>query len=97
MPKEKSYKWKLGLFSIAMLVLAVGAIYYIGKQKNKFGSTVTIKLVAGKDGVTNEANDEGSTLRDQSVVACIAGEFRKITYPRSGGELTALYPVQFAP
>jgi phospholipid/cholesterol/gamma-HCH transport system substrate-binding protein len=25
-----------------MLVLAIGAIYYIGKQKNKFGSTVTI-------------------------------------------------------
>jgi phospholipid/cholesterol/gamma-HCH transport system substrate-binding protein len=42
MPKEKNYKWKLGLFSIAMLVLAIGAIYYIGKQKNKFGSTVTI-------------------------------------------------------
>jgi phospholipid/cholesterol/gamma-HCH transport system substrate-binding protein len=42
MPKEKNYKWKLGLFSIAMLVLAICAIYYIGKQKNKFGSTVTI-------------------------------------------------------
>lgn len=42
MPKEKNYKWKLGLFSIAMLVLTVGAIYYIGKQKNKFGSVVTI-------------------------------------------------------
>ena len=42
MPKEKNYKWKLGLFSIAMLMLAIGAIYYIGKQKNKFGSTVTI-------------------------------------------------------
>jgi phospholipid/cholesterol/gamma-HCH transport system substrate-binding protein len=42
MPKEKNYKWKLGLFSIAMLMLAIGAIYYIGKQRNKFGSTVTI-------------------------------------------------------
>jgi phospholipid/cholesterol/gamma-HCH transport system substrate-binding protein len=42
MPKEKNYKWKLGLFSIAMLVLAIGAIYYIGKQKNKFGSVVKI-------------------------------------------------------
>src|SRR5580693_466438 len=42
MPKEKNYKWKLGLFSILMLVLAIGAIYYIGKQKNKFGSVVTI-------------------------------------------------------
>jgi phospholipid/cholesterol/gamma-HCH transport system substrate-binding protein len=42
MPKEKNYKWKLGLFSIAMLVLVISAIYYIGKQRNKFGSTVTI-------------------------------------------------------
>jgi phospholipid/cholesterol/gamma-HCH transport system substrate-binding protein len=42
MPKEKNYKWKLGLLSIAMLALAIGAIYYVGKQKNKFGSVVTI-------------------------------------------------------
>jgi phospholipid/cholesterol/gamma-HCH transport system substrate-binding protein len=42
MPKEKNYKWKLGLFSIAMLVIAIAAIYYIGKQRNKFGSVVTI-------------------------------------------------------
>jgi phospholipid/cholesterol/gamma-HCH transport system substrate-binding protein len=51
MPKEKNYKWKLGLFSIAILVVAIGAIYYIGKQKNKFGSVVTIsarfKTVSG--------------------------------------------------
>ena len=38
MPKEKNYKWKLGLFSVAALIVAVAAIYYIGKQKNKFGS-----------------------------------------------------------
>lgn len=42
MPKERSYKWKLGLFSIVMLAVAIGAIYYIGKQRNKFGSVVTI-------------------------------------------------------
>src|ERR1700748_3654449 len=44
MPKEKSYKWKLGLFAIAALVVAVGAIYYIGKEKNKFGSVLHIHL-----------------------------------------------------
>jgi phospholipid/cholesterol/gamma-HCH transport system substrate-binding protein len=42
MPKEKNYKWKLGFFAVAALVLAVCAIYYIGKQKNKFGSVVHI-------------------------------------------------------
>jgi phospholipid/cholesterol/gamma-HCH transport system substrate-binding protein len=40
MPKEKNYKWKLGLFSIAALVIAVAGIYYVGKQKNKFGSVL---------------------------------------------------------
>lgn len=42
MPKEKNYKWKLGLFSIVILAVGIGAIYYIGKQKNKFGSIVTV-------------------------------------------------------
>ena len=42
MPKEKSYKWKLGAFSLAALVIAISAIYYIGKQKNKFGSVLHI-------------------------------------------------------
>src|SRR5215469_1526180 len=40
MPKEKNYKWKLGLFSIAALAVAVAGIYYVGKQKNKFGAVL---------------------------------------------------------
>ena len=40
MPKEKNYKWKLGLFSIAALVIAVAGIYYVGKQKNRFGAVL---------------------------------------------------------
>jgi phospholipid/cholesterol/gamma-HCH transport system substrate-binding protein len=42
MPKEKNYKWKLGLFAIAALIIAVGGIYYIGKEKNKFGTVLHI-------------------------------------------------------
>ena len=42
MPKERNYKWKLGVFAIAALVIAVGAIYYIGKERNKFGSVLHI-------------------------------------------------------
>ncbi|HMH21700.1 MAG TPA: MlaD family protein [Puia sp.] len=42
MPKEKNYKWKLGFFAVAALVVAVAAIYYIGKQKNKFGTVFHI-------------------------------------------------------
>jgi len=42
MPKERNYKWKLGLFAIAALAIAIAAIYYVGKQKNKFGSVLHI-------------------------------------------------------
>jgi phospholipid/cholesterol/gamma-HCH transport system substrate-binding protein len=42
MPKEQNYKWKLGLFSVAALVIAIAAVYYIGKQKNKFGAVLHI-------------------------------------------------------
>ena len=45
MPKEKNYKWKLGLFSVAALVLAIAAVYYIGKQKNKFGSVLHVSAL----------------------------------------------------
>lgn len=42
MPKEKNYKWKLGLFSIAALTIAVACIYYVGKERNKFGAVLHI-------------------------------------------------------
>jgi phospholipid/cholesterol/gamma-HCH transport system substrate-binding protein len=45
MPKERNYKWKLGLFAVTALVLAVGAIYYVGKQKNKFGSVYRLSAL----------------------------------------------------
>src|SRR5258706_3292955 len=45
MPKEKNYKWKLGLFAVAALVIAIAAIYYIGKQKNKFGSVLHVSAI----------------------------------------------------
>src|ERR1700748_1463887 len=45
MPKERNYKWKLGLFATLTLVVAVGAIYYIGKQKNKFGSVFRLSAM----------------------------------------------------
>ncbi|MBG6188533.1 MULTISPECIES: MlaD family protein [Flavobacterium] len=39
MNKESGYQWKLGMFVIIGLVLFVGTIYFVGKQKNLFGST----------------------------------------------------------
>ena len=39
MMKESGYQWKLGMFVVIGLVLFVGTIYFVGKQKNLFGST----------------------------------------------------------
>jgi phospholipid/cholesterol/gamma-HCH transport system substrate-binding protein len=51
MNKESGSTWKLGMFVIIGLVLFVGTIYFIGKQKNLFGNTfrlqTTFKTVSG--------------------------------------------------
>jgi phospholipid/cholesterol/gamma-HCH transport system substrate-binding protein len=51
MKKESGTTWKLGMFVIIGLVLFVGTIYFIGKQKNLFGNTfrlqTTFKTVSG--------------------------------------------------
>ncbi|MEP7236798.1 MAG: MlaD family protein, partial [Ferruginibacter sp.] len=43
MNKESGFTWKLGMFVIIGLVLFVGTIYFVGKQKNLFGSTFKLK------------------------------------------------------
>ncbi|PRZ23413.1 MlaD family protein [Flavobacterium granuli] len=43
MHKESSFTWKLGMFVTIGLVLFIGTIYFIGKQKNLFGATFNLK------------------------------------------------------
>ena len=43
MKKESGYQWKLGLFVIAGLLLFILTIYFVGKQKNLFGSTFHLR------------------------------------------------------
>lgn len=43
MNKESGFTWKLGMFVIIGLVLFVGTIYFVGKQKNLFGSTFNLR------------------------------------------------------
>lgn len=43
MNKESGFTWKLGMFVTIGLVLFVGTIYFVGKQKNLFGSTFKLK------------------------------------------------------
>jgi len=43
MKKESGANWKLGMFVLLSLVLFVFTIYFVGKQKNLFGSTFHLK------------------------------------------------------
>lgn len=43
MYKESGFTWKLGMFVTIGLVLFIGAIYFVGKQKNLFGSTFNLQ------------------------------------------------------
>ncbi len=43
MVKESAYKWKLGIFVLIGLLLFALTIYFVGKQKNLFGSTFHLK------------------------------------------------------
>ena len=43
MEKNLNYKYKLGLFTVLGLAIFIVTIYFIGKSKNLFGSTVILK------------------------------------------------------
>jgi phospholipid/cholesterol/gamma-HCH transport system substrate-binding protein len=43
MYKESAFTWKLGMFVTIGLILFIGTIYFIGKQKNLFGPTFSLK------------------------------------------------------
>jgi hypothetical protein len=77
---------------------AVVSCYQAGLAQNpSLAGTVTVKVVAGANGATQQATDDGSTLPDKDVVACVVGEIGKISYPQGGGVLTVLYPIALAP
>ncbi len=78
---------------------AMKSCYEAGLARNPaLAGRVTVKYVIARDGTTMDAADEGSTLPDREVVACVVGEFRKLTYPRpDDGYVTVVYPVEFSP
>jgi len=43
MNKEKGFTWKLGMFVVIALVLFIFTVYFIGKNKNLFGSTFHLR------------------------------------------------------
>jgi phospholipid/cholesterol/gamma-HCH transport system substrate-binding protein len=57
MSKETGSKWKLGMFVIIGLVVFAGTIYFIGRQKNLFGSTFHLTAQFKSAGGLKEGNN----------------------------------------
>jgi hypothetical protein len=78
---------------------ALLACYYAGLKKDpKLTGLVSVKYSFGEDGVPQQVADEGSSLPDKDVVACVLERFRNLRYPESkGGTVTVLYPIRLAP
>lgn len=80
MEKQSGYTWKLGMFVTIGLLLFIMAVYFIGKQKNLFGSTFNItsqfKTVSGLEvgnnvrfsGINIGTVEEIRLINDSSVV-----------------------------
>jgi phospholipid/cholesterol/gamma-HCH transport system substrate-binding protein len=80
MDKQSGYTWKLGMFVTIGLLLFIMAIYFIGKQKNLFGSTFNItsqfKTVSGLEvgnnvrfsGINIGTVEEIRLVNDSSVI-----------------------------
>jgi hypothetical protein len=84
--------------SVRARFAAIVACYEAGRAKDpKLAGTVNVKLVIGEDGVTREASDNGSTLPDKDVVACIVSDLRAVTYPKGPGVITVVYPIELTP
>ncbi|WP_417941743.1 MlaD family protein [Flavobacterium sp. RS13.1] len=80
MKKQSGYNWKLGMFVTIGLLLFILAVYFIGKQKNLFGSTFRItssfKTISGLEvgnnvrfsGINIGTIDEIQLVNDSTVV-----------------------------
>ena len=91
MKKESGFTWKLGMFVTIGLILFMGTIYFIGKQKNLFGSTFILntkfKTVSGLkvgnnirfSGINIGTIDDIQIINDSSVAVrlLIKEEVRK--------------------
>jgi len=83
MHKESGFTWKLGMFVITGLALLVITVYYVGKQKNIFGSTFHLnakfKSVSGLkvgnnirfSGINIGTVDEIDLITDTSVLVSL--------------------------
>jgi len=57
-----------------------------------------VRFVIGRDGTVSNVANSGSDLPDAKVVACVASQFERMTFPApEGGIVTVSYPLVFTP
>jgi hypothetical protein len=71
--------------------------YEQGLRKNpKLEGRVVVKFTIGKDGAVTAVSDNGSTMPDKDVTACVAKAFFGLSFPQpEGGIVVVSYPLQF--
>ena len=74
--------------------------YEAGLAKNpKLAGRVTVKFVIGLDGVIESIEPAAETsIPDSATVSCVIDACKTLRFPKpSGGVVTVVYPVVFAP
>jgi tetratricopeptide (TPR) repeat protein len=69
----------------------------LGRNPN-LGGKITSRFIIGHDGGVASVTNGGSDLPDSSVVTCVLGAFKGLTFPQpEGGVVTVVYPLSFEP
>ncbi len=64
----------------------------------KLAGRVAVRFVIGRDGGVTGTADDGSSLPNPVVVACVLSGFRTLQFPApEGGIVTVVYPIMFSP
>ncbi len=73
--------------------------YEGGLAKNPaLAGRVSVRFVIDRSGAVTMAQDAGSDLADEAVVACVARTFLSLSFPAiEGGVATVTYPIVFSP
>ncbi len=73
--------------------------YVHATEKNpSLEGTVSVHFTITEDGSVSDAREEGSSLPDPAVRACVARAFTGLSFPQpEGGKVKVVYPIAFSP
>ena len=77
---------------------ALRSCYDDGLARNdKLAGIVQVKFTVAPNGEPVQVADEGSSLTDRDVIACMLSKFARMRFtPWEGKSVTLLYPMEFS-